>query len=58
MPTRRDVLTALASTGLAVVGAPMINRGRHRLSGQSRGEYSTRAIALATIWKHEKGGNA
>ena len=46
MPTRRDVLTALASTGLAVVGAPMINRGRHRLSGQSRGEYSTRAIDL------------
>lgn len=46
MPTRRQALTALASAGIAAVGAPLINRGRHRLLGAGQREYSTRAIDL------------
>ncbi len=54
LATRRDVLTALASAGLAAVGAPLINRGRSRLSGASPStllgagarEYSVRAVDL------------
>ncbi len=46
MLSRRDVLTALTSAGIAAVGAPLINRGRHRLLGAGQREYSTRAIDL------------
>jgi membrane dipeptidase len=46
LATRRDVLTALASAGIAAVGAPLINRGRYRLFGASPREYSTRAVDL------------
>ena len=46
MPTRRQALTALASTGLAAFGFPLINRGRHRLFSASQREYSTRAVDL------------
>lgn len=45
-PTRREALTALTTAGVAVVGAPFINRGRHRLLGWSQREYSTRAVDL------------
>ncbi|MCA1562843.1 MAG: dipeptidase [Acidobacteria bacterium] len=46
MPTRREALTALASAGIAAFGAPLINRGRHRLLGAGQREYSTRAVDL------------
>ena len=46
MPSRRDVLTTLASAGIAAVGAPLINRGRYRLFGAAPLEYSTRAVDL------------
>ena len=46
MPTRREALTALASAGIATVGASLINRGRHRLLAAGQREYSTRAIDL------------
>jgi membrane dipeptidase len=41
--TRRSAVSRLAG---AIVLAPMINRGRHRLSAQSAQQYSTRAIDL------------
>lgn len=46
MPTRREALTALASAGIAAFGAPLVNRGRHRLFGAGQREYSTRAVDL------------
>ena len=43
--SRRDLIVSAAASGLAVIAAPMINRGRFRLFAQTR-EYSARAIAL------------
>ena len=43
--SRRDLIVSAAASGLAVIAAPMINRGRFRLFAQMR-EYSARAIAL------------
>ncbi len=44
--TRRDALKALAGTAGAILGAPMINRGRYRLFAWTQEEYSARAIDL------------
>lgn len=44
--TRRDVLTALATAGVAAFGAPLINRRRHRLVGAGQREYSSHAVDL------------
>jgi membrane dipeptidase len=48
MPTidRRTVLRSVAVAAGALAGAPVVNRGRHRLFGQSRTDYSARAIRL------------
>jgi len=43
--SRRDLIVSAAASGLAVIAAPMINRGRFRLFAQTH-EYSARAIAL------------
>jgi membrane dipeptidase len=43
---RRDVVTAIAKTCLVAGAAPMINRGRYRLFGQSAAAYSRRAVEL------------
>jgi membrane dipeptidase len=40
------MLTQTAVAGAAVIAAPFINRGRHRLFAFSQAEYSARAIAL------------
>ncbi|HEY9226875.1 MAG TPA: membrane dipeptidase [Gemmatimonadaceae bacterium] len=44
--SRRDLIVGAASSGLAVLGAPMLNRGRFPLFAQQSREYSARAIAL------------
>ncbi len=44
--SRRAMLTQTAVAGAAVIAAPFINRGRHRLFAFSQAEYSARAIAL------------
>src|SRR5713101_6864171 len=46
--TRRELLKSAAGAGLAVLAAPMINRGRYRLFASSSKEYSARAIELVT----------
>lgn len=43
---RRQLLKAVASAGLGVVCAPMVNRGRFRLFANSLVEYSAKAIEL------------
>ena len=43
--TRRELLKRVSMAGVAIVAAPMINRGRYRLFASSL-EYSTRAIDL------------
>jgi membrane dipeptidase len=44
--SRRAMLAQTAVAGAAVIGAPFINRGRHRLFAFSQAEYSARAIGL------------
>lgn len=44
--TRRDFLKVSSAAVAAVLGAPLINRGRYRLFASSPTEYSARAIAL------------
>jgi len=43
---RRDALGALAKTGAALFGAPMVLRGRFELFGQQGATYSARAVRL------------
>src|SRR5258708_17692596 len=42
MTTRRQTF----ALGIAIAGAPFLNRKRHRLFGDSRTEYSERAVRL------------
>jgi hypothetical protein len=45
--SRRELLKRVAATGIGVLAAPMINRGRYRLFASSSGAtYSARAIEL------------
>jgi membrane dipeptidase len=44
--TRRQLLGSAAAAGLGIFAAPMINRGRFQLFGQSSTQYSARAIDL------------
>lgn len=44
--SRRDVVKRMAAAGLGLVAAPMINRGRFRIFGNSPAEYSAKAIDL------------
>ena len=46
MLNRREILTTLASLGVAAFGAPFVSRGRHRLFAASQKRYSTRAVDL------------
>ena len=44
--TRREMLRNTAIAGAAILGAPMINRGRFQLFANSTAEYSARAIDI------------
>jgi len=44
--SRREMLRSTAVTGIALLGAPMLNFGRSRIPGGGQKEYSTRAIDL------------
>jgi membrane dipeptidase len=46
--SRRALLSTAAGAAGAALLAPMVNRGRFRLSAQSRDDYSERAIRLVT----------
>src|SRR5262245_20515557 len=43
---RRQLIKQLGTAGVAIVAAPMINRGRFRLFANIAAEYSSRAIDL------------
>ena len=46
MPTRREVIAALTSAGIAAFGAPLVNRRRHVLHGARQRDYSARTVDL------------